>query len=1101
MRDRAGVLLVLLLMVAGGVMAQPRMRDTSIQVRFYGVSDGLAQSQVTCVYRDSFGLMWFGSFGGLTCYDAEETVSYYRNGEDSTTIGSNVMYNICEGRGGDLWISTPQGVSRFRRDKETFSNYGLSSTDSVGGLVVGTEYVYCDSQGGVWALNSRELFRYVAEEDRFEGFLLPDGMGYFRGEVTVRLDEDSRGNIWVLVGGVLQVFLVKDREFAVRGTLDYKLPEGGGDPVVGFGFVGVDSLVVGYSDRVLLYPSAFSAPEVYMFPPKDLHGDPSRLHAVLLGARGEIFGVSKGRLMKLERNSGDWLCLAHMYCNEQQIGPIEYLGFDLRDAEMYWIPVLNGVVSWSQVRPLFLQYNYTLDGRLLLDDMMISSIYTEDDETVWVGSWFGGITRFDRLRMEIKRYSSMPPLRNSWRDSIFAIHALRDGTLLAASNHALMRYDRPSDAWVNYLNRVEDLALVAALARVEIHDFAELLDGTLCIATTQGVFFYDRLQGEVRTIESLRTRKIECMVYNEQGYLWLGTWGGLLRVTMRDTSIVQYPIVLRDGRTVGGIGVVPLVIRETSDSALLVGTSSGLYKREPGQAEFSSILPDADFGSLTIFSIEEDARGSYWLGTSDQLVEYDPYSGSYQSYGSSDGVRNHDFNQNASFRSKGGILYFGSVNGLLAVDSELAMPSARAVPVIIASCLLHGGSEPYSYPLRLTRQIEVGKAYHSMTLFFSMLDYVYPGIAEYEYMLEGSNMDWEPIYSGNVITLSSLPEGRHVLRYRASNKAGVWVEGLPYTIIVEKPFWSSWLAGLLFVVVCLGILVTVVLIFRRVNGRMRLALRDRQEAIALIERQKLDLQEQHESITDSIEYSKRIQQTILPTSTKMAEVCPYSFVLYRPRDIVSGDFYWLSTQGPLIYLGVVDCTGHGVPGALMSIVGHVHLRSIIVEQQVTSAARVLTLLNEHLIESQSVAGSEAYQNDGLDISLCIIDTEARMIDFAGAFHMLIHVDSHGLEIYRGDPIFTGCTPGAQYTSRRLSYAPEDMIYLFSDGYLDQFGGPKGEKFRISRFQRLIKNIATLPMEQQLGHLTRTLDSWQGDGAQIDDITVVGVRCLFPRLQA
>ena len=259
-----------------------------------------------------------------------------------------------------------------------------------------------------------------------------------------------------------------------------------------------------------------------------------------------------------------------------------------------------------------------------------------------------------------------------------------------------------------------------------------------------------------------------------------------------------------------------------------------------------------------------------------------------------------------------------------------------------------------------------------------------------------------------------------------------------------------------------------------------------------------EIDEQKKHIMDSIHYAKRIQNAILPPDSYFKKLLPDAFVLYKPKDIVSGDFYWVAHIDHYVIVAAVDCTGHGVPGAFMSIVGSNHLNTAINVHQSKNAAEILNILNEGV--TQTLRESEEMQGvkDGMDLSLCVIDTKNNKLQYAGAYNPLFIVRDEELMVYKADKFAIGASSLrdgklCKFTNNEIDLLENDVVYMLSDGYQDQFGGPRGKKFMIKRLKELFVDIHKTPMWQQKDILDDRLIAWSGDEEQVDDILVLGIR--------
>lgn len=265
---------------------------------------------------------------------------------------------------------------------------------------------------------------------------------------------------------------------------------------------------------------------------------------------------------------------------------------------------------------------------------------------------------------------------------------------------------------------------------------------------------------------------------------------------------------------------------------------------------------------------------------------------------------------------------------------------------------------------------------------------------------------------------------------------------------------------------------------------------------AQLEQQNALIGMKNKEITDSIRYAKRIQVSILPPDSHVARLIPDSFILYKPKDIVSGDFYWAEEWGGKTMLAVADCTGHGVPGAFMSIVGHNLLDQAVTVYGLDKPSLILNYTNKQLFKILHQDAEEHVIKDGMDISLVAIDHKNHKLEFAGAFNSLWLVRNNELTELRGDRLPVGALTGEithQFTNNEIAFEKGDRIYMMSDGFADQFGGPQGKKFKVRQLKQLLTETATLPMKDQGQKIAVAFEEWKGNLEQIDDVCIVGVR--------
>jgi len=269
-----------------------------------------------------------------------------------------------------------------------------------------------------------------------------------------------------------------------------------------------------------------------------------------------------------------------------------------------------------------------------------------------------------------------------------------------------------------------------------------------------------------------------------------------------------------------------------------------------------------------------------------------------------------------------------------------------------------------------------------------------------------------------------------------------------------------------------------------------------------VEMQKMLVEEKNNEVRDSINYAKRLQDAILPTIDMVKAEFPDSFVLYRPKDIVAGDFYWMETVGSKTFIAVADCTGHGVPGALVSVVCSNALNRSVLEYDLMDAGKILDKTRELVVERFGKGTDDSATNDnikdGMDIALCVIDkSDSGMnVEFAGAHNPLWILRSgiEDLEIIKADKQPVGAFSLAKpFTSTKVSLQKDDVFFMFSDGYVDQFGGVKSKKYKSSRFRAFLSEIRNEPCEKMNALLNSEFENWKADLEQLDDVCVIGIR--------
>ncbi len=393
----------------------------------------------------------------------------------------------------------------------------------------------------------------------------------------------------------------------------------------------------------------------------------------------------------------------------------------------------------------------------------------------------------------------------------------------------------------------------------------------------------------------------------------------------------------------------------------------------------------------------------------------------------------------------------------------------------------------------------------------------------YSYRLKGQSDTWSKWNKKNDTRYTNLTEGDYTFEVKAKNIYNVESTISSYSFSILPPWYRTIWAYILFTV--LGILFILLIIklytkkLKAENEKLEQTVKERTAEIRQqneeitaqrdeiheqkeeVEKAKDKIEKQKESIMDSIHYASRIQEAVLPPENYLKEILGDYFVLFRPRDIVSGDFYWATRRGNKTIIVAADSTGHGVPGAFMSMLGMSFLNEIINKDEVLQANIILNRLRDNVKRSLRQTGKENEAKDGMDLALCVIDTDEMKLQFAGAYNPLYLLRNNEIIRVKADrmPIGIYLREKESFTNNIVDLQKGDLLYIFSDGYVDQFGGKKDSKIKSAKFKELLLENCNKPMEQQKAALVNFLESWMDNYdkkgrkySQIDDILVIGI---------
>jgi serine phosphatase RsbU (regulator of sigma subunit) len=414
--------------------------------------------------------------------------------------------------------------------------------------------------------------------------------------------------------------------------------------------------------------------------------------------------------------------------------------------------------------------------------------------------------------------------------------------------------------------------------------------------------------------------------------------------------------------------------------------------------------------------------------------------------------------------------------------------------------------------------VELSKSNHALKIHLSAPFFIKPNSSQYQYILKGLMADWSQWSTNPEIDLVLAKSGEYELNVRAKNIFGKISDKEALSFKIKKPFYVSWWFIILCIIATLYVISHIIkfrernlhkgkeILEAKVHKRTRQIAEQKEyiemqyTALALqnekIMAQNNKIAEQNREIKDSIHYAKKLQTAVMPDSDAIGALLSNYFVLFRPKDIVSGDFYWIFNKNEKIILAVADCTGHGVPGGFLSMLGISFLNEISIIDKDFKANEILNLLKSRMKSTFMKEGhSEGATQDGMDIALCIVDPKANKMQYAGANNSFYIIRNKKLIEYKPDkmPIGTFLGEKASFTNHEIELQYNDLLYLFSDGFRDQMGGPAAKRLKSSGFRQLLLDVHENPMRKQKEALELFFDNWRGEFEQVDDILVFGFR--------
>lgn len=1032
----------------------------------YGVKDGLAQSNVSGIVQDSAGFYWLATDGGVSRFDGKNFINYTTD----NGLADNNVSAIFLDKNNHIWLGHENGTLT-KYDGKTFSEIKsklLPKDKKIFGFFqdnAGSLWISTFSAGVIKILDpSREL------KDKLQIKVYSGRQGL--SQYVFSTTQDKEGNLWFLTDVGIKIMDRSTRQF------DFFRPDG--MPVGQISALAKDrdnnflmGTTAGSVSRYNVKTKSFETLIPAEFTNNTILGaGPSYIYTILEDKKGNIWATISNHGV-VRYNSTTHVLTAFNTTNGLSTNKIKNL-FEDKDGNILFGTSGEGLEVFSGEK--FVSFS----KRNGMKDNQVWAISKDNAGNMWFGT-NEGLTIYNPKESPDKAYKNISISEGLPNNNVRAIQADRYGNLwIGMWGGKVIRYDATQGRFqqVPALNDIVN-NLVSSL----------LIDkrNRLWIGTYEGIVVYDLNTGAVktlRTIDGLSDNDISCLFEDSKGNVWIGT-------KQKGVSVYDGKNFKKYNRENGLNNTSISSITEDAKHQIWIGTEGGGAFVFNGKSFVNYKVKDglvSDYVTLVMV----DKNSNVWLGTNKGLNRYNADKSTFSSFVKGDGFTGVETKARAFYVDNENNLWFGTVNGAFKYDPKQDV-SGSSVPPLTKLLALKVNQNDYP----LSNEISLSHKENNLIFDFVGISLSNPEGVRYKVKLEGYDDDFRTVTETSLV-YANLPHNKYVFKLISCNSSGVCSDPASVNITINPPYWKTWWFYLIVITAVVSGLFAYIKIRERALREEKRILEEKvNERTAEVVEKNKELDEINKDITASIRYAKRIQDAILPPDDFVKRTLPNTFILFKPKDIVSGDFYWMENKKDVVIFAAVDCTGHGVPGAFMSIVGHNLLDRVVGEQKITQPARILDELNKSI--SDTLRQTDLEDNtvrDGMDISICSLNRNTGILEFAGAYNPLWLIRNGELVEVKANKFPIGNSKAGEnnkFTNHEITLEKGDTLYIFSDGYSDQFGGPQGKKFKASALKQLLLSSQHLNMESQRDLLDSTIEKWRGHHEQVDDILVIGTR--------
>ncbi len=1072
-----------------GIFFNSQMFSQDLKFDYMDVKSG-----VTCILEDNYGFVWLGTPDGLIKHNSVSYHVYRSHPEDSNALSGNFITALSLDSSGKIWIGTTTGLNLyFPVFDKVFSVFKKHSIDQTVVRDIYSEKHY------VWFGTDDGLYRYSYSNNTLSKIILK-GLDNLKinsiekeGENTLLICSSNHGVIeFDKSKFTYKHFFPSRKEWKILSSLETNRTY----------LLNVTCLVRNAADSCYYIGTKGSFFKFYpgkdqylIFLPEQMQHMSGKImvtDATMFD--NNLFVSSYLGLWTYDLENKRWWFQKESLDDKYALKTFELncLMYS-KSNDVLWIGANYGVYLYKPIKNNFNHFALVGKDSIGVTNLSVMGFCEDSLNRIWVAT-LGGIDVLDKSSKKLIHHFNTR--ENKLHTKILCTFKDRQNRIWFGSWGGGANYYDLNKNSFSFPIQADEGPKKHRIANNTVFAITQDNRGTIWMATYNGLSAYDETLQEVKnyfTLDGLSSNIILTLAFDQiNHYLWIGTAGGVNVFHTDSQKFLTKPLPK-----------LPLasqsvyVIHPLDSEQIMIGTAQGLFLHNHKTGQLYSYYVNDGLSNDFILGIAQETKDVVWLSTyNGGLIRFDftePDNPKIKNYSEAEGIQSDAFNQGSYFKSKDGEIYFGGENGFNAFYPDNIRHNRHIPNVYIQKIKVFEKELSTDSSFFHKNYYEISYKDRFLSIEFVAPEFNMPGKVFYSWRMEGLEDEWTQPTHRNFASYGNLPGGIYKFHVKAANNEGLWNESGTWIVIrVIPPFYQTKIFyASVFFLLLLGVYLYTYWRTQKVKEEKRIL------ELKVAERTK-ELNEKQKDILASIEYAKRIQNAMLPSLDGFYELFPKSFIIYKPKDIVSGDFYWYYVNDGIKYAAAVDCTGHGVPGALMSMIGINILNKIVSDNHDLSPGDILNRLNDEIVlalKQEENTLKNVHTSDGMDVALVKIDEKNKVLSFAGAFRPLIYVFDQELFQLNPDKFSVGgqkISNHKKFTTKLLNILPGMRIFLFSDGYPDQFGGKDGKKLMMRKFKNLLLQSSQYSVKQQGEYLENFLNEWKKSFDQVDDILVIGI---------